>query len=320
MKAFLVPKPKRPREDDDAEAGGEPSTAFKKAPRAEPSAAAEHLLSHLTGAGWRDALAAEASKPYFAQLASAVAAERAKSKAVYPPEQDTFRAFNLTPLDQVRVVIIGQDPYHGPGQAHGLSFSVPPGVAPPPSLKNIYKELADDLGTFSAPTHGNLEAWARRGVFMLNASLTVRAHEANSHAQLGWQTFTDAVIKAVNARCQSVVFILWGGFAKKKGVVINRQTHHVIETAHPSPLSVTKFRGCKCFSKARAIALPLPPCLAPTPPPVCLHAPLTLVHPHAPSAAPRSPRPTTRRAHRQTNEYLVRKGSEPIDWSLPAKL
>ena len=173
-----------------------------------------------------------------------------QKKTVYPPPESVFATFNLTPLRDVRVVILGQDPYHGAHQAHGLAFSVCRGVAVPPSLKNIYTELEQDVPGFKRPAHGNLEAWARRGVLLLNASLTVRAHEANSHEKWGWQTFTDAVVRTLNQRSEPLVFILWGGFAQKKGKMINRSKHHVIEAAHPSPLSVTKFRGCKCFSKA----------------------------------------------------------------------
>ena len=156
---------------------------------------------------------------------------------------------------QVRVVIIGQDPYHGASQAHGLCFSVSRGVAVPPSLRNIYTELEADVPGFKRPSHGNLESWARRGVLLLNATLTVRSGEANSHEKYGWQTFTDSVIHVLNARATPIVFILWGGFAQKKGKMINRNRHHVIEAAHPSPLSVTKFRGCKVFSKVCALRI-----------------------------------------------------------------
>ena len=163
-----------------------------------------------------------------------------------------FNAFNATPLADVRVVILGQDPYHGPGQAHGLCFSVRRGVPPPPSLKNIYKELATDLPGFVKPDHGNLQSWAEQGVFLLNASLSVRQGEANSHAKLGWQEFTDEVIKVLNRQPQKIVFILWGGFAQKKACRLNEAKHCVLKAAHPSPLSVTKFLGCKVFSRANA--------------------------------------------------------------------
>lgn len=215
-----------------------------------PPASAE-LLAPLAHTSWLSALKAEVRKPYFASLAAEVAKERARS-TVFPPAANVFTAFTATPLEQVRVVILGQDPYHGPSQAHGLCFSVMRGVAVPPSLKNIYTEMESDVPGFKRPGHGNLEAWASRGIFMLNASLTVKQANANSHAKLGWLDFTDAVIKLVNEKCEGVVFILWGGFAQKKGKEISRLRHCVIEAAHPSPLSVTKFRGCKVFSKANA--------------------------------------------------------------------
>lgn len=221
------------------------------APASELSPDVQALIEHLTDKPWRAALLPECRKAYFAALATKVASER-RSKTVYPRPEHVFAAFNLTPLSEVRVVILGQDPYHGAHQAHGLAFSVCRGVAVPPSLKNIYTELETDVPGFKRPSHGNLEAWARQGVLMLNATLTVRAHEANSHEKWGWQTFTDSVVKVLNQRKEPIVFILWGGFAQKKGKIINRSKHHVIEAAHPSPLSVTKFRGCKCFSKANA--------------------------------------------------------------------
>ena len=270
MDRFLVKRPrddaavasgvtpaKEPRTEADA-ASCDPQTGAN-APSSLPSgvspdtlpAEVSDLIAPLAGSEWMEALRSEVSKPYFGKLAAAVAAQRAK-KTVFPPAQHVFNAFTLTPLDAVRVVIIGQDPYHNTGQAHGLCFSVPHGIAIPPSLRNIYTELEADIAGFKRPGHGNLEAWARRGVLLLNASLTVRAHEANSHADLGWQTFTDGVIKVMNSRETPTVFILWGGFAQKKGKVLNRSRHCVIEAAHPSPLSVTKFRGCKVFSKANA--------------------------------------------------------------------
>lgn len=236
---------KRPREDDGGTAAAAPPTSAPRTLTPE----ATSLLEHLTEPGWKAALEKEFVKPYFVDLAAKVAAEREKKK-VYPPKDQVFSALNLTPLDDVRVVILGQDPYHGAGQAHGLSFSVPPGIAVPPSLKNIYTELEADMPGFKRPSHGNLEAWARRGVLLLNATLTVRASEANSHEKYGWQTFTDAVVRVLSQRKEPLVFLLWGGFAQRKGKVIGRLHHKVIETAHPSPLSVTKWRGCKCFSKA----------------------------------------------------------------------
>lgn len=199
---------------------------------------------------WRRALAAEFAQPYFQTLTRFVAAERAAGP-VFPAPEDVFNALNLTPLDEVKVMILGQDPYHGAGQAQGLAFSVRPGVRVPPSLQNIYKELRDDVG-FSVPRHGDLRPWAAQGVLLLNAVLTVRQAEANSHAGKGWEPFTDAVIKAVNARPERVVFVLWGAYARKKAKLITGPQHVVIESAHPSPLSVTRFMGTKPFSQVNA--------------------------------------------------------------------
>ena len=229
-----------------------PLTAPKAAPADPPAGTPEgDLFGQLADAGWRDALRPYCSKAPFRKLAADVAAQR-RTKTVFPPEAEVFNAFNATPLADVRVVILGQDPYHGPGQAHGLCFSVRRGVPPPPSLKNIYKELATDLPGFVKPDHGNLQSWAEQGVFLLNASLSVRQGEANSHAKLGWQEFTDEVIKVLNRQPQKIVFILWGGFAQKKACRLNEAKHCVLKAAHPSPLSVTKFLGCKVFSRANA--------------------------------------------------------------------
>mmetsp|Transcript_32280 Transcript_32280/g.53353 ORF Transcript_32280/g.53353 Transcript_32280/m.53353 type:complete len:274 (+) Transcript_32280:70-891(+) len=257
MDRFLVKK--RPVEE--AADGNSTEASARKVARPEdpllpasPSpeiACTESLLKELKDESWRSVLRHEFMKSYINTLATKVAAERAKH-TVYPPTNDVFSALNYTPLTELRVVIIGQDPYHGPRQAHGLSFSVPRGVAVPPSLKNIYQELTTDIDGFIAPAHGNLEAWARRGVLLLNASLTVRQGQANSHADFGWQHFTDAVIQAANKHADGIVFILWGNFAQKKGKMISRARHYVLEAAHPSPLSVTKFRGCRVFSKANA--------------------------------------------------------------------
>ena len=187
-------------------------------------------------------------QPYWAELQSFVQAERAQHK-VFPAHDDVFRALHLTPYADVRVVILGQDPYHGPGQAHGLSFSVRPGVHVPPSLRNIYKELHSDLG-IEPPGHGNLEGWARHGVLLLNSVLTVRAHEAGSHHKQGWETFTDCVIQSVSEKPETVVFILWGNFARSKAPLI-ADHHHIIESPHPSPLSASRgFFGTKPFSRA----------------------------------------------------------------------
>jgi uracil-DNA glycosylase len=195
---------------------------------------------------WRDRLGAELEKPYFRELASFVQDER-KRHEVFPPEGEVFTAFELCPFDKVKVVLIGQDPYHDVGQAHGLCFSVKRGVKPPPSLVNMYKELYTDLGV-PIPSHGNLEAWARQGILMLNAVLTVRAHEPNSHKDRGWEKFTDAVIRAVNDRRDPAVFVLWGGYAQKKGQIVDTSRHIVIKNAHPSPLSAKQFMGSKPFS------------------------------------------------------------------------
>ncbi|ELU18043.1 hypothetical protein CAPTEDRAFT_173370 [Capitella teleta] len=202
----------------------------------------------LTEAGWRQQLSHLFGEKFFKLLDRQV--QQAYSQVqVLPPQEDIFRAFNLTPLNKVKVVILGQDPYHDIGQAHGLSFSVPRGMKIPPSLRNIYKELSTDYPGFKAPNHGCLEEWAERGVLLLNATLTVQAHKPNSHAQFGWQLFTDDVIRALSGHLDGVVFVLWGEFAKKKKKLINLTKHRVIETAHPSPLSCRFFFGCKCFSK-----------------------------------------------------------------------
>ena len=166
---------------------------------------------------------------------------------MFPPEDDVFSALRLTPFDEVKVVLLGQDPYHDDGQAHGLCFSVRPGVKAPPSLVNIFKELHSDLGCV-IPNNGCLTPWAKQGVLLLNAVLTVRAHQANSHKNQGWEQFTDAVIRAVNDRPQPVVFLLWGNYAQKKGILVDANRHRVIKGAHPSPLSASKFFGSKPFS------------------------------------------------------------------------
>ena len=187
---------------------------------------------------WKKKLQQEFEKPYFEQLVGAVHKEYAAG-VCYPPGRLIFNAFNQTPFDQVKVVILGQDPYHEPGQAHGLSFSVQDGVPFPPSLQNIFKEIHDDLGK-PIPTTGNLTRWAEQGVLLLNASLTVRAHQANSHSQLGWQTFTDAAIRALASQRQHVVYMLWGSYARGKAYMINRQQNLVLESVHPSPLSANR--------------------------------------------------------------------------------
>lgn len=200
---------------------------------------------------WKAALAGEFEKAYFQSLVSFLYQEKAAGTTIFPPGSQIFRAFDLTPVDKVKVVILGQDPYHGPGQAHGLSFSVPSGVPAPPSLKNIFKEIETDLGVRMSG-YPNLENWAKQGVLLLNAVLTVRAGEAASHSRIGWQEFTDAVIKYISDNCEGVVFMLWGNFARTKAELVDRSRHIVLEAAHPSPLARGAFFGCRHFSKANA--------------------------------------------------------------------
>lgn len=216
--------------------------------------------------GWKLALDTEFSKPYFQQIVAFLKTEKAQGKIIYPPGSLIFNAFDKTPFEKVKVVILGQDPYHGPGQAHGLCFSVPDDVPFPPSLVNIFRELNTDIG-MPIPKNGNLTKWAQQGVFLLNASLTVRAGEPMSHSKIGWAEFTDAVIKIISTNKKGVVFILWGRFAQEKQVLIDETKHHVLKAAHPSPLSANSgFFGCRHFSKV--------------------------------------------------NQYLVKEGLDPIDWSL----
>ena len=198
---------------------------------------------------WKNALADEFGKPYFESLVRFLHKEKADGQVIYPPGSQIFRAFDLTPVEQVKVVILGQDPYHGPGQAHGLSFSVPAGVPAPPSLKNIFREIETDLGVRMSG-HPDLETWARQGVLLLNAVLTVRGGQAASHSKIGWQEFTDAVIKYISDNCEGVVFMLWGNFARTKAELIDHSRHVVLEAAHPSPLAHGAFFGCRHFSRA----------------------------------------------------------------------
>ncbi|MEO7923117.1 MAG: uracil-DNA glycosylase [Chitinophagaceae bacterium] len=215
---------------------------------------------------WKKVLKDEFAKPYFQQIPLHIKTEKSQGKVIYPPGAVIFNAFNTTPFDKVKVVILGQDPYHGPGQAHGLCFSVPYGVPPPPSLVNIFKELQDDVGV-PIPNHGNLTHWAEQGVFLLNASLTVRAGEPMSHSKIGWAEFTNTVISKISEERKNVVFLLWGKFAQEKRVLIDESKHCILRSVHPSPLSAyAGFFGCKHFSK--------------------------------------------------TNEYLMRKGIDPVDWKL----
>ena len=201
---------------------------------------------------WKNALAGEFDKPYFASLVRFLHHEKAAGKRIYPPGNQIFNAFELTPVENLKVVILGQDPYHGPGQAHGLSFSVPEGIPAPPSLKNIFKEIETDLGIrMSGRT--NLEKWAQQGVLLLNAVLTVQAGAAASHSRIGWQEFTDAVIRYISDNCDGVVFMLWGNFARGKKELIDSSRHYVLEAAHPSPLARGAFFGCRHFSKTNEI-------------------------------------------------------------------
>lgn len=202
-------------------------------------------------AGWKAALAGEFEQPYFEAIASFLRSEKAAGKVVYPPGGLIFNAFDSTPFDQVKVVILGQDPYHNPGEAMGLCFSVPRGVKVPPSLVNIYKELQADLG-IPATGHGDLSSWTRQGVFLLNAMLTVERNRPQSHQNIGWQTYTDAVIRTLSERREGLVFMLWGNFARKKKTLIDTERHLVLESAHPSPLAGNAFSGCRHFSKANA--------------------------------------------------------------------
>lgn len=199
---------------------------------------------------WKTALKPEFAKTYFQNIVTFLKTEKMANRTIYPPGSLIFNAFNTTPFDNVKVVILGQDPYHGPGQAHGLCFSVAQGVPPPPSLVNIFKELQTDVGV-AIPDHGNLTKWAEQGVLLLNASLTVRAAEPMSHSQIGWAEFTDNVIKKISEEKEHVVFILWGKFAGAKQVLIDETKHLVLKAAHPSPLSAySGFFGCRHFSKA----------------------------------------------------------------------
>lgn len=217
---------------------------------------------------WAEKLSAEYKKPYYRELFQFVKEEYSKV-VVYPPSEDIFNAMHLTPLSKVKCVILGQDPYHEPGQAHGLCFSVKPDIKIPPSLENIYKELHDDIG-FKIPNHGYLEEWAKQGVLLLNTVLTVQAHRAFSHRGKGWEQFTDAIIRTVNEIDRPVVFLLWGKPAQEKKALLNNPKHLILEAPHPSPLSAYRgFFGCRHFSKA--------------------------------------------------NEFLVRNGETPVDWTLPSE-
>lgn len=205
---------------------------------------------------WQQLIETEQSKAYFKDLLSRVDTKRAEDAVIYPSADNVFKAFDLTPLDKVKVVILGQDPYHGPHQAHGLAFSVNEGIAFPPSLQNIFKELETDIEDFQIPMHGDLTSWAEQGVFLLNTVLTVQKGLANSHADWGWEQFTDEVIATLNNQREHIVFMLWGAHAQKKGRVIDKQKHLVLTSPHPSPLSAYRgFFGSRHFSKANQYLL-----------------------------------------------------------------
>lgn len=205
--------------------------------------------------GWKKVLKTEFAKPYFQQAVTFIKVEKAQGKVIYPPGSLIFNAFDKTPFDKLKVVLLGQDPYHGPGQAHGLSFSVPDGVKPPPSLVNIFKELNTDIG-MSIPSTGNLTHWAEQGVLLLNAVLTVRANEPASHAKIGWMDFTNGVISRISDTKEGIIFLLWGRFAQDKQVLIDETKHFVLKAAHPSPFSADKgFFGCRHFSKTNELLM-----------------------------------------------------------------
>jgi uracil-DNA glycosylase len=202
---------------------------------------------------WKNILSGEFSSPYFIELKKFLLAEKNKGAVIYPPGPKIFSAFNLAPFDSVKVVIVGQDPYHGKGQAHGLSFSVPEGISPPPSLVNIFKEIESDLG-IPRPSTGNLEGWARQGVFLLNAILTVKAGQPGSHQNHGWEQFTDTVIKTLSEKKNGIVFLLWGKYAQAKEILIDTSRHYVLKAPHPSPYSAAYgFFGCRHFSKTNEL-------------------------------------------------------------------
>ncbi|PTP40311.1 uracil-DNA glycosylase [Vibrio splendidus] len=198
---------------------------------------------------WESIINDERDKEYFQGVLAFVEQQRNSGKTIYPPQEQVFSAFNMTPFESVRVVILGQDPYHGAKQAHGLAFSVLPGVKIPPSLRNMYKELAQDIEGFEIPSHGYLDTWASQGVLMLNTVLTVEEAKAHSHAKCGWETFTDTIIAELNQRSEPIIFLLWGAHAQKKGQAIDADKHHVLTAPHPSPLSAHRgFFGCQHFS------------------------------------------------------------------------
>ncbi len=211
-----------------------------------------HQVKPVIDEGWKELLADQFTAPYFSGLKGFLVEEKTKFR-IYPPGKLIFNAFNLTPADKVKVVILGQDPYHGAGQAHGLCFSVPRGIKPPPSLVNIYKELSSDL-RLPVPVHGNLEKWAGQGVLLLNATLTVRAGQAGSHQNRGWETFTDAAISSLSRKYTGIIFLLWGRYAQAKEALIDRNRHFILKAPHPSPFSASNgFFGCRHFSKTNEL-------------------------------------------------------------------
>lgn len=204
---------------------------------------------------WSELLKDEKQQAYFQEILDFLNEQYQQGKIIYPPKTDIFNAISLTPFDQVKVVIIGQDPYHGPGQAHGLCFSVKENIKPPPSLKNIYKELNSDTD-FNIPAHGNLTQWAKQGVLLLNATLTVEAHKAASHSHIGWQRFTDKIIGLLNQHKTPIVYLLWGSYAQKKAGLIDSKKHYILKAPHPSPLSAHRgFLGCRHFSKTNQLLI-----------------------------------------------------------------
>lgn len=210
-------------------------------------------MTTATTSTWKEALAAEKKKSYFKAILDFLNQEYSEGKVIYPAKEDIFNALKYTEFNDVKVVIMGQDPYHGPNQAHGLCFSVRDGVRPPPSLINIYKEIHDDLG-YDIPKHGNLTSWAKQGVLLLNSTLTVQAHNAGSHSKIGWQTFTDRIIETLNDHPEPIIYLLWGSYAQSKRDIINHEKHYVLTAPHPSPLSAHRgFFGCKHFSKANEL-------------------------------------------------------------------
>ncbi|CAJ0578243.1 unnamed protein product, partial [Mesorhabditis spiculigera] len=227
----------------------EPSEDAENTPQTSGELASPFLADLLQDAEWREALKTEFEAPYWKKIEDFLLKEYQKGKEIFPPRHEIFTAFNTTPLCKIKVVLIGQDPYHNVGQAHGLCFSVKKGIKAPPSLVNMYKELVTDIPGFVPPSHGYLMGWAEQGVFMLNAGLTVEAHKANSHADIGWHKFTEKVIQTISRRVDKCVFLLLGNFAQKRAALVDAKKHVIIKEAHPSPLSVRHFKGCRPFSR-----------------------------------------------------------------------